>query len=167
MAVPCCRSVSGSAVGHRQHSLSEYSHPPLTRRERKKTLPISPFVRVVAPSAREAPICLSFHFQHFIKKKKKKANKQTRNLLNLSSLLLSNQQFTGSLRPPLNVLKVQKPKAGRSGESLLSVSGKRRSGHPNPNPHPIITLKFGFFGQFLFTPIDHACYFLIYWWEDC
>lgn len=67
VAVPCCRSVSGSAVGHRQHSLSEYYHPPLTRRERKKnTLPISPFVRVVAPSAREAPICLSFHFQHFI-----------------------------------------------------------------------------------------------------
>lgn len=144
MVVPCCRSVSGSAVGHHQHSLSEYSHPPLTRDEvewggsQKKPLPISLFVWVVAPSSREAPICclsLGFSIPNISSKKKKK-----RNLHNLPSPLFTNQPVYQKFGITLKCFKNSEARAASSGELLLSVS------------IPTTTdLTFGFFDQFLFT----------------
>lgn len=164
MAVPCCRSVSGSAVGHRQHSLSEYSHPPLTRRERgKKNLSISPCVWVVAPSAREAPICLSlsFPFPTGIWKKK------IRNLLSLSSLLLTNQPVCRKFETTVKYLKSSEAQGGTLRWVTIECVWKEEVWPSQPQPPSHYHLKFGFLGQFLFTPIEQACCFLIYWWEDC
>ncbi|KAM7340344.1 hypothetical protein ACRRTK_000959 [Alexandromys fortis] len=56
---------------------------------------------------------------------------------------VSEWQFTGSLRPPLNVLKVQKPKAGRSDAGESRVAGGRALEEKRRDVHPGLVAPLG------------------------
>lgn len=73
----------------------------------KKNLSISPCVWVVAPSAREAPICLSLSFPFPTVHLKKSPN-----LLSLSSLLLTNQPVYREFETTVKCLKRSEAQGG-------------------------------------------------------
>lgn len=138
-------------------------HPSPEEKGGKKTFPSAHACGLWLPVPGKHPsVCLwVFHFQQEFGKKK------IRNLLSLSSLLLTNQPVCRKFETTVKYLKSSEAQGGTLRWVTIECVWKEEVWPSQPQPPSHYHLKFGFLGQFLFTPIEQACCFLIYWWEDC